>query len=280
MKKIYNFAGNLSYRNYTIKDLFDNKGKKKLSQINVKNEEEANIAVDANVDLLITGLAAIKKVRSIAKNNFTTVAIPFTDFKTNDEILKASLEALNNGADAIYTARSPRVVEYLAKESIPVMAHLGLVPRKSIWIGGLRGVGKTASEALRLFKEFKTMESAGAFAVEAEVIADQTLKFISENVNLITVSLGSGNYGDVNYLFMDDICGESEEIPRHAFSLAKIYKLRDKIYREKVKAVHKFNKMAKTNKFVSSGNIVKINNSELKKLKKKAKILSQKIKYP
>ena len=274
MKKIYNFAGNLSYRNYTIKDLFDNKGKKKLSQINVKNEEEANIAVDANVDLLITGLAAIKKVRSIAKNNFTTVAIPFTDFKTNDEILKASLEALNNGADAIYTARSPRVVEYLAKESIPVMAHLGLVPRKSIWIGGLRGVGKTASEALRLFKEFKTMESAGAFAVEAEVIADQTLKFISENVNLITVSLGSGNYGDVNYLFMDDICGESEEIPRHAFSLAKIYKLRDKIYREKVKAVHKFNKMAKSTKFVSSGNIVKINNSELKKLKKKAKILS------
>ena len=274
MKKIYNFAGNLSYRNYTIKDLFDNKGKKKLSQINVKNEEEANIAVDANVDLLITGLAAIKKVRSIAKNNFTTVAIPFTEFKTNDEILKASLEALNNGADAIYTARSPRVVEYLAKESIPVMAHLGLVPRKSIWIGGLRGVGKTALEALKLFEEFKTMESAGAFAVEAEVIADQTLKFISENVNLITVSLGSGNYGDVNYLFMDDICGENKEIPRHAFSLAKIYKLRDKIYREKVKAVHKFNKMAKTNKFVSSGNIVKINNSELKKLKKKAKILS------
>ena len=46
MKKIYNFAGNLSYRNYTIKDLFDSKGKKKLSQINVKNEEETNIALD------------------------------------------------------------------------------------------------------------------------------------------------------------------------------------------------------------------------------------------
>ena len=274
MKKIYNFAGNLSYRNYTIKDLFDNKGKKKLSQINVKNEEETNIALDAKVDLLITGLAAIKKVRSIAKNNFITVAIPFTEFKTNDEILKASLEALDNGADAIYTARSPRVVEYLSKESIPVMAHLGLVPRKSIWIGGLRGVGKTASEALKLFEEFKTMESAGAFAVEAEVIADQTLKFISENVNLITVSLGSGNYGDVNYLFMDDICGENEHIPRHAFSLAKIYKLRDKIYREKVKAVHKFNKKAKTTKFVTSRNIVKINNSELQKFKKKAKLLN------
>ena len=273
MKKIYNFAGNLSYRNYTIKDLFELKGNKKLSQINVKDEEETFIALEAKVDLLITGLKAIKNVRSIAKNNFITVAIPFTEFKTKDDILSASLEALHNGADAIYTARSPRVVEYLAKESIPVMAHLGLVPRKSIWIGGLRGIGKTASEAMKLFQDFKTMESAGAFAVEAEVIADQTLKFISENVNLITVSLGSGNYGDINYLFMDDICGENKEIPRHAFGLAKVYKLREKIYKEKVKAVNKFNRKAKTSNFVLAKNTVKINQSELKNFKKKANLL-------
>jgi len=273
MKKIYNFAGNLSYRNYTIKDLFELKGNKKLSQINVKDEEETFIALEAKVDLLITGLKAIKSVRSIAKNNFITVAIPFTEFKTKDDILSASLEALHNGADAIYTARSPRVVEYLAKESIPVMAHLGLVPRKSIWIGGLRGIGKTASEAMKLFQDFKTMESAGAFAVEAEVIADQTLKFISENVNLITVSLGSGNYGDINYLFMDDICGENKEIPRHAFGLAKVYKLREKIYKEKVKAVNKFNRKAKTSNFVLAKNTVKISQSELKNFKKKANLL-------
>ena len=273
MKKIYNFAGNLSYRNYTIKDLFECKGKRKLSQINVKDEEEAYIALEGKVDLLITGLKSIKAVRSIVKNNFITVAIPFTDFKTKDEILRASLEALHNGADAIYTARSPSVVEYLARESIPVMAHLGLIPRKSIWIGGLRGVGKTASEAIKLFQEFKTMESAGAFAVEAEVIAEQTLKYISENVNLITVSLGSGNYGDVNYLFMDDICGENREIPRHAFGLAKVYKLRERIYSEKVKAVNKFNKKAKTNNFVSPKNTIYINGSELKNFKKKAKLL-------
>ena len=90
MKKIYNFSGSLSYRNYTIKDLFDVKGKKKLSQINVKNEVETNIALDAKVELLITGLNSIKNVRSIAKNNFITVAIPFTEFKTKDEILKVN----------------------------------------------------------------------------------------------------------------------------------------------------------------------------------------------
>ena len=274
MKKIYDFSGEPAYRNYTIKDLFELKGKKKLTQINVKNSIEAKIAVEANIDLLITGYKDVKEIRNIAKNKFITAAIPFTEFKTKDEILSASLNALEEGADAVYTARSPKIVEYLSNESIPVMAHLGLVPRKSIISGGLRAFGKTSDEALTLLKNFKSMENAGAFSVEAEVIAEKTLEFISQNCKIITISLGSGNKGDVNYLFMDDICGENKEIPRHAFSFAKVYKLREKIYNEKVKAVNKFNKKAKTSKFASLKNTVKINNTELEKFKKRAKLLS------
>ena len=220
MKKIYNFSGEQAFRKYTIPDLFKLKGKKKLTQINVKNSIETKIAVEANIDLLITGYNIVKEIRNIAKNKFITAAIPFTKFKTNDEILSASLEALENGADAVYTARSPRVVEYLSNESVPVMAHLGLIPRKSIITGGLRAFGKTSEEALFLLDSFKKMENAGAFSVEAEVIAEKTLGFISQNCNLITISLGSGNNGDVNYLFMDDICGENKDLPKHALSVA------------------------------------------------------------
>jgi 3-methyl-2-oxobutanoate hydroxymethyltransferase len=277
MKKIYNFSGEKAFRNYTIADLFKLKGKKKLTQINVKNSIETKIAVEANIDLLITGYNIVKEIRNIAKNKFITAAIPFTKFKTNDEILSASLEALENGADAVYTARSPRVVEYLSNESVPVMAHLGLIPRKSIITGGLRAFGKTSEEALSLLDSFKMMENAGAFSVEAEVIAEKTLGFISQNCNLITISLGSGNSGDVNYLFMDDICGENKDLPRHAFSFAKVYKLRDKIYSEKLKAVKKFSKKAKTNNFAPHNKIVQINQTNLRIFKKKAiKILNNK----
>lgn len=270
MKKIYDFSGEQAYRNYTIKDLFQLKGKKKLTQINVKNTLEAKIAVEANIDLLITSYKVVKEIRNVAKNKFITAAIPFTEFKTNDEILSASLNALEEGADAIYTARSPHVVEYLSNESIPVMAHLGLVPRKSIISGGLRAFGKTHDEALILLKNFKNMENAGAFSVEAEVIAEKTLEFISQNCKLITISLGSGNYADVNYLFMEDICGENRNLPRHAFSFAKIYKLQDKIYNEKLKAVKKYRKIAKTNKFAPQDKIAQINSKNLEIFKKKA----------
>ena len=59
------------------------------------------------------------------------------------------------------------------------MGHLGLVPRKSTWRGGLRAVGRTADEALALMQDFRDLENAGAFSVEAEVIPAEVMAAIS-----------------------------------------------------------------------------------------------------
>ena len=40
-KKVYSLAHQAGYRNYTVKDLINLKGKKKLTQINVVSPEEA-----------------------------------------------------------------------------------------------------------------------------------------------------------------------------------------------------------------------------------------------
>jgi hypothetical protein len=69
---------------------------------------------------------------------------------------------------------------------------------------------------------------------------------------------------------MEDICGENRNLPRHAFSFAKIYKLQDKIYNEKLKAVKKYRKIAKTNKFAPQDKIAQINSKNLEIFKKKA----------
>ena len=93
------------------------------------------------------------------------------------------------------------------------MGHLGLVPRKSTWRGGLRAVGRTADEALALMQDFRDLENAGAFSVEAEVIPAEVMAAISPRTGLITVSLGSGPGGDVMYLFQNDICGTRPRWP-------------------------------------------------------------------
>ena len=71
-------------------------------------------------------------------------------------MIEAAFEAMNDGADAVFTLRS-----------LLMVGHLGLVARHSAWIGGLRAHGKTADEALRLCHGVKRLEVAGPFLARA-----------------------------------------------------------------------------------------------------------------
>ena len=270
MKEIFTWGeGKRSKRNFTIYDLLNLKGKKKLSQVNCGNEIEVQAAVEANIDLLICLSTDVKMIRANAPQHFLTGAILEHEYYSKDDLLKASMHTLENGADAIYTSKNPHVVEYLAKESVPVMAHLGFIPVKSSWTGGIRGAAKTAKEAYKLYQQFKDMESAGAVLVEAEVIAGDVLSEISKRTSMVTVSLGSGNGGDVNYLFMCDICGDNENLPRHAIQYGHLLPLHQKIQKERIKALKKFNADAKKYNFAKQKNIVSIPKKELNSFLKK-----------
>ncbi len=71
------------------------------------------------------------------------------------------MQAMEAGAESIYCAMSPQVVEVLAREGIPVIAHVGLVPPKATWVGGMRAVGRSAAQAAQVFHKSKSFESAG-----------------------------------------------------------------------------------------------------------------------
>jgi 3-methyl-2-oxobutanoate hydroxymethyltransferase len=121
-----------------------------------------------------------------------------------------------DGADAVIAARRLDAVRLLAAEDIPVMGHLGFVPKKSTLYGGVRAVGRTAAEATALWQQFQQLEDAGAFAVECELIPAEVMAEIHRRTGMATISLGSGPAADVMFLFSSDVCGESPRLPRHA----------------------------------------------------------------
>lgn len=164
----------------------------------------------------------------------------FADAVTQDDILRTALKALSDGADAVITARGMATVSMLAAEDIPVVGHLGLVPRKSTWLGRLRAFGKYAEEALALFQRFRRLEEAGAFAVECEVIPARVMSEIRRRIGLVTVSLGSGPDADVIFLFTEDICGGEGRRPRHARVYGDLQALQERIKQERVKALSAF----------------------------------------
>ena len=263
MKRVYTWTAKPAVRNLTIEDLRSGKGRRKFTQVTANTAEEASAAAEAGIDMIIGNSQNVAEVRAGNDMLFLTAAIGLPNFTTPDDILREAFRALSDGADAIMTARSMKVVETLANEDIPVMGHLGLVPRKSTWTGGLRAIGKTANEAYELFKKFKRLEDAGGALVEAEVIPGPVLTEITKRTEIITVSLGSGPGGDVDYLFMNDICGEQERSPRHAKAFGNLHRLYQQIRQERIEALKSFRQAAQDGSFPSEAETVGIDTAEM-----------------
>ena len=261
-KPIYTWDAKPSRRNLTAADIRSCKGVRKLTQTTANTVEEAAVAADSGIDMLICGAANVELVRQGAPHHFLTAALTIPDYPTDEDILRGALAALKNGADSVMTARRLAVVEMLANEDIPVMGHLGLVPRKSTWRGGLRAVGRTADEALALMQAFRDLENAGAFSVEAEVIPAEVMSAISLRTGLITVSLGSGPDGDVMYLFQNDICSENP-LPRHSRAFGNLAALTVKVALERRSALAAFQDASRDGSFPGPAENARIPAKEL-----------------
>jgi len=241
MPRIYDWGAREVERTVTVADLRAARGAgRRYAQVTAETAEEATAAEQAGIEMVVTRARNVETVRKGSRRVFVTAALGFADAVTRDEILRTAFKALTDGADAVITARSLETVSMLAAEDIPVMGHLGLVPRKSTWIGKLRAFGKTAGEAIELNRRFRRLEEAGAFAVEAEVIPARVMAEIHRRTGLVTVSLGSGPAADVLFLFTSDICGEEGRRPRHARAYGDLAALQQQMRSERVNALAAF----------------------------------------
>ena len=245
-KKVFSMTGELGLRNYTVKDIIDLKGDRQLTQTLPFTSNEAKAAEDAGIDLINTRFNYFKQetaieIRKSASKTFMSFVIPLLSVPTKDDALKHSYKAMELGADGIIFQGSLNHIEALSNAGIPVQGHIGLVPRKSTWTGGIRAVGKTLDEAKALFQNLKDLENAGAWAVECEVIPSRLMRELSSRTSLVTISIGSGNGGDVQFLFAEDILGASEgPFPRHSKQYCNLFKESQRIQKMRVNAFKDF----------------------------------------
>ncbi|HYF60838.1 MAG TPA: 3-methyl-2-oxobutanoate hydroxymethyltransferase [Burkholderiaceae bacterium] len=246
LKRIMTLGGAYGVRNYTVKDLRDCKGVRVLTETLPFSPEEAAAAEEAGIDTMKcrfdpsnTGPALA--IRQAAPKTFMAASVPLVAAATADEAVRLGYEAMKLGFDAIMCQWSPRFIEAAAEAGIPVQAHAGLVPRRSTWTGGLRAVGKTLDEAMWVYRQIKTFESAGAYAVEVEVIPDALLAEISRRTTLMTSSIGAGGGGDIQFLFAEDILGNNPPpYPRHSKQYRELWKLKRAMQEERVAAFREY----------------------------------------
>jgi 3-methyl-2-oxobutanoate hydroxymethyltransferase len=271
-KKVYSLAHEAGYRNYTVRDLLDLKGKKKLTQINVLSPEEAAAAESADIDLIITGTDKLKEIRQAAPNTFLTCGIKYTEHESKESIAKKCFELVELGVDSIHTnSWNINFIKYVSEFNIPLQGHVGFVPMKSTWTGGVKPVGKTLSEAIKINEEIIELERIGCWAVEVECVPADVLAEITKKTKMLSISIGSGNKGDVQFLFAEDILGyhyDSTKTPRHAKSYRNFDKSYKNIQKERVNAFKKFQSDVESKKFPSKKHSVMADKKELAKFTK------------
>jgi len=252
-----------SRKKYTVYDLRQLKGKRCLIHVHVKSPEEAAAAEAAGIDLLSCSFDSpasqdrLPLLAAAAPNSFLSGATPH-GLASPEEAIRVGFKALELGASSVYCSASPHIIEAMAREGIPVVGHLGMVPRHSTWTN-VRAIGKSAAEAKTLYDQMKRLESAGAYAAEIELVPHSLVSYLSKNTSLILMSLGSGNGCDSQFLFSDDILGDYDErIPRHAKAYRNFLKEYQRLQDERIAAFREYAEDVRTGRFPEAGHLIEM----------------------
>ena len=226
----------------TVADMLAMKGERQLKMLFVDNHDEASAAAEAGIDMLsIIDPVWTPEMREAAGTCFVQVGLLYGRLCTFEDYLRAAHRAMQAGGDCVYCAASLDTIEKLAKEGIPVVGHVGLIPSKATWTGGFKAVGKTADSAMLVWRQVRDLESAGAFAAELEVVPDRVAAEISKRTKLLMLSMGAGPGCDAQYLFAEDVLGYTRgRKPRHARSYRNFRAEFDRLQRERVAAFREF----------------------------------------
>jgi 3-methyl-2-oxobutanoate hydroxymethyltransferase len=250
-------------KKYTVYDLQQLKGKRCLTHIHVKSPQEAAAAEEAGVDLMSCSFdspeaqARLPHLVAAAPKSFLSCATPH-GMASPEEAIRIAFRALEIGASSVYCSASPFIIEAMARERIPVVGHLGMVPRHVTWTN-YRAIGRTVEEAKVLYQRMKELERAGAYAAELEVVPHNLARFLSSQTKLILMSLGSGTGCDTQFLFSDDILGDYDErIPRHAKAYRDFAAENRRLQQERVGAFKEYIADVKDGRFPERSHLIEM----------------------
>jgi len=254
----------------TVADIRAMKARRqKISMLYVTTLEEAAAAAGAGICMLsIEGRYFTREMREAAGDCFVQVGLPYGPFGelvTAEDYLREAFHFMAVGGDCSYCAASLEIQKALCDNSVPVVAHVGLIPSQSTWTGGFRAVGKTAESAKAVWDHVKRLEAIGCFGAELEVVPDRVAELISKNTSMIMLGMGAGPGADAQYLFSEDVLGCTKgHKPRHARTYRNFAAEFARLQLERIAAYKEFIAEVTTGAYPAPQHVVPIDDGEFR----------------
>lgn len=161
-----------------------------------------------------------KAVSRGVKNALLICDMPFMSYQTSvyDAVVNAGRLIKEGGAECVKLEGGEAVkaqIEAIVNAGIPVCGHIGLTPQSVNAFGGFKVQGKTVDAALKIIRDAKAVEKAGAFAVVLEGIPEKLAALITKELTIPTIGIGASKACDGQVLVYQDMLGMfSEFVPK------------------------------------------------------------------
>jgi 3-methyl-2-oxobutanoate hydroxymethyltransferase len=168
--------------------------------------QESTIPV--GVDQMVYHTGNVARARSRA---LLIADMPFMSYSSTEQALHtASLLMQQGGAHMVKLeggATQLDTVRELSRNSVPVCAHLGLLPQSVHRVGGYKVQGRDADVAQEMREDAVALQEAGAQMLVLECVPAGLAEEISTRLDIPVIGIGAGPKCDGQVLVLYDMLG-------------------------------------------------------------------------
>ena len=150
-------------------------------------------------------------VRRVSKNCMIIADMPFLSYASKESALKNAGKLMKqSGAHMVKLEGGTirlEVVKTLSDNSIPVCAHLGLLPQSIHKLGGYKVQGRETTQAETILKDAIALQQAGADMLVLECVPAALAAKITGSIDIPTIGIGAGVNCDGQVLVLYDMLG-------------------------------------------------------------------------
>ncbi len=243
----------------SIQQIKSMKGKQKIVMLTAYDFPTAKL-MDDIVDIILVGdslgmvvlgyentikvtmqdmVRATESVARGAKNALIVGDMPIGTYDNEKDALKNANLLLKAGAHAVKIENKPEIAEFLVKNGVGVMGHLGLTPQT---ITNFKVQGKDKESAKKLIDLAKACDKSGCFSLVLECIPLSLAKTITESISIPTIGIGAGIHCDGQVLVTHDILGLFDAFkPKFVRRYANLGDIMKKAFEQYAKEVREAN---------------------------------------
>lgn len=143
--------------------------------------------------------------------------LPFASYGDPVQALDSAAALMRAGADMVKLEGGGEwqvdIIHYLVERSVPVCAHLGLLPQSVHLLGGYKVQGKSKDAATHMLEQALACQGAGAQMVVLEAIPASLGAKITAELHIPTIGIGAGADCSGQVLVLQDMLGISPGKP-------------------------------------------------------------------